>query len=56
VAHRPAIVAEHQTIADAILAGDAAEAERLVTRHVEDITAMGERTLPDLLDTVLDWG
>jgi GntR family transcriptional regulator, transcriptional repressor for pyruvate dehydrogenase complex len=56
VAHRPAIVEEHQRITDAILAGDAAEAERLVTRHVEDITAMVERTLPDLLDTVLDWG
>jgi GntR family transcriptional regulator, transcriptional repressor for pyruvate dehydrogenase complex len=56
VSQRQAIIAEHQRITDAIVAGDAPEAERLVAVHVEDITSMVERTLPDLLDTVLDWG
>jgi GntR family transcriptional regulator, transcriptional repressor for pyruvate dehydrogenase complex len=56
VGHRAAIVAEHQRITDAIVGGDAAAAERLVSAHVEEITSMVERTLPDLLDTVLDWG
>ena len=56
VAQRPAIVEEHQRITDAILAGDAAEAERLVNSHVEDIVNMVKRTHPELLHTILDWG
>jgi GntR family transcriptional regulator, transcriptional repressor for pyruvate dehydrogenase complex len=55
VEQRAAIVDEHQRITDAIVGGDAGEAERLVAAHVEEITSMVERTLPDLLDTVLDW-
>lgn len=52
---RHAVRRIHARIAEAIIAGNPDEAERLAYRHVKGIAEEIERQAPDLLDRQVDW-
>jgi DNA-binding FadR family transcriptional regulator len=47
---------DHRAIATAIARGQAARAEKLMRRHMEDFVRHSEARNPGLLDQVVDWG
>jgi DNA-binding FadR family transcriptional regulator len=52
---RTKVLRTHQRIADAIIAGNADEAQRLTSRHIEALTKSIKELFPGLLDEVIDW-
>ena len=52
---RPTVLAEHAAIANAIIRGRPAEAERLMTEHMETFTSLTMHLVSGLLDDILDW-
>jgi GntR family transcriptional repressor for pyruvate dehydrogenase complex len=53
---RVAVLSAHEAIAEAIIAGDAPRAERLMRRHMEEFADNWNRRYPGLLEEVLTWG
>jgi GntR family transcriptional repressor for pyruvate dehydrogenase complex len=49
------ILAGHEKIADAIVHGDAAEAERLASAAMQDLIGRVSRAFPGFLDQPVDW-
>jgi GntR family transcriptional repressor for pyruvate dehydrogenase complex len=52
---RPTVLAEHAAIANAIIRRRPAEAERLMTEHMETFTTLTMHLVSGLLDDILDW-
>jgi GntR family transcriptional repressor for pyruvate dehydrogenase complex len=52
---RPTVLAEHAAIANAIIRRRPAEAERLMTEHMETFTTLTMDLVSGLLDDILDW-
>jgi DNA-binding FadR family transcriptional regulator len=52
---QPTVLAEHEAIAKAIINRRPAEAERLMTAHMETFTNLTMRLISGLADDVLDW-
>jgi len=45
----------HEKVAEAILKGNAAKAERLMAQHMEAVTAYAKSRYPGLMNEVIDW-
>ena len=52
---RPRIHLEHEKIVKAIEQGDQRAAERLMRRHMDELTERCEERHPGLLDEIVDW-
>jgi GntR family transcriptional repressor for pyruvate dehydrogenase complex len=49
------VIEQHQAIHDAIVAGRADDAERLMASHMATFERLSRKAIPGLLDDVLDW-
>ena len=56
VAERPEVLKVHQRIANAVIAGQGANAERLMRRHLEALIGRIRTSIPGLLKEVIGWG
>lgn len=55
VGQRSGVLKVHQKIADAIISGDADQAEYLSRRHIQELMKRLKELSPNLLDELIDW-
>ncbi len=55
VGSRQGVLEAHRRIAEAIIEGDADEAERLSCRHIQELTKRLQEINPQLVDEIIDW-